>query len=220
MNIAVLIPAYNAADSLSELLQRTLTIVSRNSVFVVNDGSLDSTRSIAEQSGVNVISHDINRGKGAALQTGFEKILSAGFDAVLTIDADLQHEPEEIPKFIVLHEVAHYEVIIGSRLHNKKGMPFHRILSNTMTTALVKMRTGVSISDSQSGFRFMTRKVLESVTLEAQGFEAETEFLIKAASYGFTFGSIPIKTIYAGEKSNMTHLHTTINFIKVLLKQY
>ncbi|MEI7907900.1 MAG: glycosyltransferase family 2 protein, partial [Bacteroidota bacterium] len=80
--------------------------------------------------------------------------------------------------------------------------------------------TGAAISDSQSGFRFITRAVLEHVRLESAGFEAETEFLIKAAARGFTFGSIPIDTIYAGERSHMTHVQTTVNFIKVLLKQY
>ncbi len=82
------------------------------------------------------------------------------------------------------------------------------------------MRTGTAISDSQSGFRFITRKVIEQIRLYSTGFEAETEFLIKAASLGVSFGSIPIETIYSGEKSNMTHLQTTVNFIKVLFRRF
>ncbi len=220
MNAAVLIPALNAAESLPALLERTLQFVSCNSVFVINDGSGDATKTAAEKFGVNVISHEMNRGKGAALQTGFDTVLKGPFDAVVTMDADLQHRPEEIPNFFTFHSVTKKDVIIGSRMHNTKQMPFHRILSNTMTSALVRMRTGAAISDSQSGFRFITRAVLEHVRLESAGFEAETEFLIKAAARGFTFGSIPIDTIYAGERSHMTHVQTTVNFIKVLLKQY
>ena len=220
MNVAVIIPAYNAANSLPKLLQRTLRFVPNKNIIVVNDGSRDATISIAEQFGVRVISHETNRGKGAALQTGFNTVLNENIDAVITMDADLQHQPEEIPNFITLHGITQKDIIIGSRLHNKKGMPLHRLFSNVATTFLVKLRTGASITDSQSGFRFITRIVLEKVQVESFGFEAETEFLIKAAACGFTFGSIPIDTIYAGEKSNMTHLQTTINFIKVLLKQY
>ncbi|MFA5832728.1 MAG: glycosyltransferase family 2 protein [Bacteroidota bacterium] len=220
MNVAVIIPAYNAANSLPKLLQRTIRFVPSKNIIVVNDGSRDATKNVAEQFNVTMISHEMNRGKGSALQTGFNIALNENIDAVITMDADLQHQPEEIPNFITLHSITQKDIIIGSRLHNKKGMPLHRMFSNLVTTFMVKLRTGASISDSQSGYRFITRRVLEKVQLESAGFEAETEFLIKAAACGFSFGSIPIETIYAGEKSNMTHLQTTINFIKVLFKQY
>ena len=222
MNIIVLIPAYNAARTLPELLERSRQagVVAPSDILVINDGSSDTTRAIAKHNGVGLIDHLENKGKGAALQTGFDYALSKGYDAVITMDADLQHKPEDLPRFIQLASLQQYDVIIGSRLHNKKGMPLHRILSNTLTTFFVKMRTGVNITDSQSGFRFIKRQVLKEVRLLSNGFEAETEFLIKAAAFGFSFGSLPIDTIYAGEKSHMTHIQTTINFIKVLFKQY
>lgn len=220
MNTAVLIPAYHAAGSLPELLERTLRLQPKENVIVVNDGSTDRTAETAHRFGVTLLEHAQNRGKGAALQTGFDHVLKNGFDAAVTMDADLQHRPEDIPRFIAFYEVTGYDVIIGSRLHNIAGMPFHRYLSNTITTGLVRARTGAEITDSQSGFRFIARKVLQHVRLTSPGFEAETEFLVKAAARHASFGSIPIDTIYAGEKSNMTHLHTTVNFIKVLLKQY
>ncbi|HAP34644.1 MAG TPA: glycosyltransferase family 2 protein [Bacteroidetes bacterium] len=220
MNVAVIIPAYNAADSLPVLLERTKAVLSQENIFIVNDGSRDATKEIAEKYNVNVISHAANFGKGAALQTGFDSVLKKSFDAVITMDADLQHCPEDIPRFIEMYARTKCDVIIGSRLHNKQGMPIHRILSNTITTGLVRMRTGAAIADSQSGFRFIARKVIEQIRLESTGFEAETEFLIKAAACGATFGSIPIETIYAGEKSNMTHLQTTVNFIKVLFRRF
>ena len=113
-----------------------------------------------------------------------------------------------------------FDVIIGSRLHNVKGMPFHRLLSNTITTFLVNARTSREIGDSQSGYRLIDRKVLEAFRITSNGFEAETEFLIKAASHGFRFGSIPIRTVYDGEQSHMTHFATTVNFVKVLFQDY
>ncbi len=220
LNIAVLIPAYNAAVTLPELLRRTVVHVPAKSIFVVDDGSTDDTGAIAASMGVRTIVHSQNRGKGAALTSGFMNILLEPFESVLTMDSDLQHLPEEIPNFVNLFQLTHADVIIGSRLHNTKGMPFHRLVSNTITTALVRMRTGIRVSDSQSGFRMISRRVIENITLQSSGFEAETEFIIKAASAGFTFGSMPIDTIYAGEKSSMTHLRTTINFLKVLLRNY
>jgi glycosyltransferase involved in cell wall biosynthesis len=220
MNVAVLIPSYNASATLPALLERTLPIVPKERIIVLNDGSGDATADIAGSYGVTVLSHDVNKGKGAALRTGFEFVLHRTFDAVVTMDSDLQHEPEMIPSFIDKYREGHCDVIIGNRMNDTSAMPLHRLLSNTITTALVRVRTGADIRDSQSGFRLISRKAIERVTLESSGFEAETEFLIKAAANGCKFSSVPIRTIYAGEKSTMTHFHTTLQFIRVLLKRY
>jgi glycosyltransferase involved in cell wall biosynthesis len=220
MNLAVIIPAFNAAATLPRLLDRTAAIVPASNIIIVDDGSTDTTADIVARYSVQLIRHERNAGKGAALQTGFTAALQNNFDAVITMDADLQHQPEDIPRFVQMFDLTNDNIIIGSRLHNKKGMPLHRILSNSITTYLVGARTGKNITDSQSGFRFITANVLYRVTLVSNGFEAETEFLIKAASCGFSFGALPIDTIYAGEKSHMTHVATTMNFIKVLFRQY
>lgn len=217
MTIALLIPSYNAAASLPALLERSLRYIPADRTIVVNDGSLDATAEQARAFGVTVLSHDKNRGKGAALRTGFIHSLQQQYDAVITMDADLQHEPERIPEFIAQFKTGRFGIIIGTRMHDTAAMPFHRFLSNTITSLLVRLRTGAAISDSQSGYRLIRRDVLGSVTLRSDGFEAETELLIKAAAAGCTFGSVPIATIYAGEKSHMTHLRTTINFIRTLL---
>ncbi len=197
-----------------------MKIISPPAIVVVNDGSTDETEAIAKLFSVTVLSHATNLGKGAALQTGFDFVRSKPFDAVITMDADLQHQPEDIQRFLQAYSNRQDNIIIGNRLGDKKNMPFLRVLSNTLTTFLIQARTGKKILDSQSGFRFITRNVLEQVTLCARGFEAETEFLIRAAAYGFSFGAIPIETIYAGERSHMTHFSTTVNFIKVLFRQY
>jgi glycosyltransferase involved in cell wall biosynthesis len=219
-NIALLIPAFNASQSLGLLLQQVKSFFPEKNIIVVNDGSTDETMSLCQGENVVLLNHRQNKGKGAALQTGFDYVVQNPFEAVITMDADLQHSADAIPEFFSVYGLRQFDVVIGSRLHNKGMMPFHRVLSNTITTFMVSVRTGVKIADSQSGYRLIDRKVLEKVRLDSNGFEAETEFIIKAAALGFRFGSIPIATIYAGEKSYMTNFATTKNFIRILFKQW
>jgi len=219
-NIGVIIPAFNAGGTIGAVIAGVAQYINRANIIVVDDGSSDTTASVAASFDVRVLRHSVNSGKGAALQTGFDSVLETSLDAVITLDADLQHPPDCIPQFTGLYSSGEFDIIIGSRLHNRKGMPFHRILSNTITTFLVSARTAKKITDSQSGYRLIDRKVLEALRLQSLGFEAETEFIIKAASLGFRFGSVPIRTIYAGEKSYMTNFATTVNFIKVLFQDY
>lgn len=217
MTTALLIPAYNADATLPALLERAARFHPAGDTIIVNDGSTDHTGLTARQCGVTVLTHERNNGKGAALRTGFQYCCAQGYDAVITMDADLQHEPERIPEFKALFASGGFDIIIGSRMHDTAAMPIHRFLSNTITSMLVRLRTGAAISDSQSGYRMIGRRVLEHVAVQADGFEAETELLIRAAKLGCTFGTVSIPTIYAGEKSHMTHFRTTMNFIKTLL---
>ncbi|HTR82353.1 MAG TPA: glycosyltransferase family 2 protein [Bacteroidota bacterium] len=217
---AVLIPALNASATIGAVIARVTPHIPADNILIVDDGSSDSTSAISASFGTHVLKHATNRGKGAALRTGFDYALQSSFDAVITLDADLQHPPESIPQFIDAYSRNEADIVIGSRLHRLRGMPVHRILSNTITTFLVNARTSGKILDSQSGYRLIGRNVLEAVRLKSDGFEAETEFLIKAASHGFRFGFVPIDTVYAGETSHMTHFATTLNFVKVLFQDY
>ena len=219
--VAILIPAYNAADTLPELLQRAMTFVRHQDIIVIDDGSLDGTGAVASNAGVIVLRHARNRGKGAALRTGFEYVRScARYGAVITMDADLQHCPEELPKFLEARRNQGSSIVIGCRDRIGSRMPLHRVLSNTITSALGAARTGVAIKDSQSGYRLIGLEVLESISLESNGYEAETELLIKSALKGFTIDFIPIATLYGNERSHMTHWETTRRFLQVLLKDY
>jgi glycosyltransferase involved in cell wall biosynthesis len=217
----VLIPALNAAQTLGTLLSKVKSYVPPEGIVVVDDGSTDATAQIAEESGVFVIRHEANQGKGAALRSGFRHILGTSqFECVVTIDADLQHDPDEIPRFISRWKRRDVDIIIGSRKRAGSGMPFHRMLSNAMTSLLVSARAGVVIKDSQSGYRCISRAVLSAVEFESNGYEAETEILIRAARKGFIIDFVPIATIYGKERSHMTHWQTTRRFLQVLLKEY
>ncbi len=219
--IAILIPAYNAETTLKILIPKLFSFVSGSQIIVVDDGSSDDTFTVAKAMGVTPLRHEHNQGKGAALKIGFEFVTtSTRFDAVVTLDADLQHRPEDLPLFLDARRRTGASVIIGYRARLGTAMPVSRILSNSITSALVSARTGVFIKDSQCGYRLVSREVLQAVTIESTGYEAETEFLIKAARRGFSIKFIPIQTVYNGERSYMTHWHTTKRFIQVLMKEY
>jgi glycosyltransferase involved in cell wall biosynthesis len=221
MNLIVLIPAYYAERTLPELIRRVRLALPDAGILVVDDGSPDATAHVAEESGAIVLRHTANKGKGAALQTGFDYIrLQTSVDFVLTMDADLQHLPEDIPNFTAVQKEQHADLIVGWRQRRGTRMPLHRRMSNAITSALVGMRTGIRIKDSQCGFRLIRKKVLEEVFTVAPGYEAETEFLIKAAKRSFRFAWAPVHTVYGEEKSYMTHWKTTAKFLRVLFKEY
>lgn len=220
-SVAIIIPAFNAEATLASLVTSLKEYVEPASIVVVNDGSTDSTGSVANRAGVILLEHRANRGKGAALRTGFEFVRRLPqFRLVMTLDADLQHRVEDIPRFLEVQRMSGADVIVGARARIGTGMPFPRILSNTITSNLVSARTGIRILDSQCGFRMFDRAVIETVKTESDGYESETEFLIKAAMKGFRIEFVPISTVYGTERSHMTHWATTFRFIKVLLKDY
>jgi glycosyltransferase involved in cell wall biosynthesis len=220
-SIVVLIPAYNAACSMTELVQRIRKAIGEVHIVVVDDGSTDETLEVATSLGVTVLQHKQNRGKGAALQTGFDFLKNRlEFDFILVMDSDLQHQPEDISKFFEAQQQTSADIVIGWRQRVGTKMPANRILSNTITSFMVRMRTGVTIKDSQCGFRLICRGVVEQIRLESTGYAAETEFLIKAAQKGFGIEFVPVNTVYGTERSYMTHWTTTKNFIKVLFRDY
>jgi glycosyltransferase involved in cell wall biosynthesis len=218
---AVLVPAFNAAKTLPHLIEKLRAYFDSRNIVVINDGSNDDTEKSILSTGATLLRHSTNLGKGAALRTGIEFVRGLpGIQSVLTIDADLQHRPEDIPAFFKARNEGGADVIVGVRKRVRAGMPLARILSNAITSAVVSARTGTAIRDSQCGFRLIRRSVIEEISTESDGYEAETEFLIKAAKRGFRIDFVPVQTVYRNEKSYMTHWRTTVNFVKVLLKEY
>jgi glycosyltransferase involved in cell wall biosynthesis len=190
-------------------------------ILVVDDGSTDDTAAVAEQLQTIIVRHSTNKGKGAALQTGFEYALqNSAAEYVLTLDADLQHVPEDAPKFFEALQQTNADVLVGWRQRVGTKMPIHRRMSNAITSLMVGTRTRTVIRDSQCGYRLIKRAVIEQVKLETTGFEAETEFLIKAAKRKFTVEFVSIQTVYGDEKSYMTHWKTTMSFAKVLFRDW
>jgi glycosyltransferase involved in cell wall biosynthesis len=193
--IAALIPAYNAARSLSAVI----TGVKGHGlpVVVVDDGSGDATVEVARAAGAEVLRHPANRGKGTALRTGFWFIVEQGYRAVITIDADGQHDPSYIPTFIRAFEQAEGEIIIGSRAGEFGGMSWLRRFWNKLGVRAVSKMIGTPLTDTQSGYRLIACTVLQGLPLRAAGYEGELELLLKACKRGHKVIEIPIISHYA-----------------------
>jgi glycosyltransferase involved in cell wall biosynthesis len=214
--VCAVIPFFNEKETLKFVLDETLEYVSY--ILAVNDGSNDdSYQTEREKSGLEIIDLDKNYSKGKALRVGFEAAISAGYEIVVTLDADLQHEPKYIPRLIEgLHS---FDIVIGNRLKNLKGMPIQRRLSNMLTSFFLTVKTGQSILDSQCGYRAYKAEVLRKVKTDFSGFEAESEILVKAAKKGFKIGFVDVSTIYGNEKSKMRPVQAIVGFLRVLFSK-
>ncbi len=211
-------PAYNEEKTVSKVVEGALKYT--DGVIIVDDGSTDSTYKEAMKAGATVIRHNKNKGKGVALKTGFKKALETTADIVIVLDADGQHNPEEIPKLLKTMNYEDSDIVVGSRfLGDIKDMPRIRILSNTLTTMILRLYFGLIITDSQSGFRAYKRGVLEKVEFSAPRFSAETEILVDANRKGFKISEAGVQTLYGEEKSKMRNFEDTIRWIWDVDKQ-
>jgi glycosyltransferase involved in cell wall biosynthesis len=213
--IAVVIPAYNAGRTITELIQRVREFVDRKDVVVIDDGSQDETSPLALLAGATLLMHDGNKGKGEALKTGFGFVLAHDYSAVITMDADLQHAPDSIPDFIRRAQ-SFSGILIGTRERNLRIMPFARWLTNQLTSVIVSILSGVTVRDSQSGYRLIPIEVLREVQLKSSKYDLESEILIKAARKGFGIEEVSISTIYRDGKSFINPLVDTGRFIRLM----
>jgi glycosyltransferase involved in cell wall biosynthesis len=161
-------------------------------VLVVDDGSADRTAEVAREAGAQVVSHAVNRGKGAALKTGFAYALQNGFDSVITLDADGQHLPSEIPKFLAARSETGADLIIGGRAHLFGQMLTHRRFANRFSAWSIAFASKTKVTDSQSGFRLYSAHFLRNVRLRSDGFDLESEVIVYAGCRGFKLITIPI----------------------------
>jgi len=215
------IPAFNAEKTLGEVIRGVCRFIPRENVIVVDDGSKDKTSIVAEEEGVPVLKHSENMGKGSALKTGFDYLLkSSKIVAIFTIDSDGQHDPAEIPSFIEVFETKGADIIIGNRMNEIKNMPAIRKFTNRTTSAIISRIAGCNISDSQSGYRLISRRVLEKIELVTGRYDTESEILIKAGREGAKIESVPIKTIYADEVSSINPLRDTIRFLSLVIRSF
>lgn len=189
----VVIPALNAAARLSPVVTGCLEQGYEGRTIVVDDGSSDGTADVARIAGARVVRHPHNRGKGEALRTGFELACSERAVAVVTLDADGQHLPSEIPGLIRTWKDSSADLVIGSRDHLFSEMVRRRRLANRFSARMISIFAGVRVSDSQSGFRLYSRRFIHGIDFESSGFAAESEMIVIGGRRGMAIEETPIR---------------------------
>lgn len=212
-SLCILIPVYNCYDALAKLLPQVLSY--SLPVCVIDDGSTLIPEWIRSQT-ITLITHESNRGKGAALKTGFAWALQQGYDGVITMDGDAQHDPGDLINFI--HTATEYDVVVGKRDFTDPRMPAHRKFSNTVTSKMLTRLLHTPILDAQCGYRCISSNVLNAITLETDKYDMENELLIKAVRKGFRIGFVPIHTIYNDSASHIHGFRDTYRFLRAIVK--
>src|SRR3972149_3427510 len=190
--ICILIPAYNAQETLGSVLKKIDPL--KGDIMVVDDGSSDETKRAALENGAQLLEHPFNLGKGAALRTGFQYALQKDYQVIITLDADGQHDPAEIPFLLKIFQSVKPDILIASRAAEFGKMTFLRRFWNRLGVKAVARLCHSDITDSQSGFRLIRTEVLKEVDLSTSRFETELELLVKACEKGVSVLSVPINT--------------------------
>jgi glycosyltransferase involved in cell wall biosynthesis len=210
--ILALIPAHNEAPRIGAVVTGVLRYLP---VLVLDDGSTDETGAVARAARAAVVRQQPNQGKGRALKAGLRHALEQGYDAVLTLDGDGQHDPEDIPAFMEAWKAQGPDLLIG--LRDFQQMPAVRRLANTLGRVTFSWAMGRRIPDNQSGYRMLSRRMIEAVLKSGEaGFEFEVEMIVTCLGRGYRLAWVPIRTIYAGESSHIHPWHHTVNFLRLL----
>lgn len=199
--IFAVMPAYNEEKHISEIIKATKKYV--DCVVVVDDGSKDRTASLARRSKAVVLTHLVNLGKGAALKTGCDYAAENNASFMVGIDADAQHDPKEIPRF--LESLKGHDIVLGYRKLNRK-MPFVLKFGNWFINKTIRFLYGVKIRDSQCGYRAFTAKAYKKLRWKASDYSMESEMIAKMGKYKLSYAEIPIATIYSDRYKGTTML--------------
>ena len=211
--LIVLVPTYNNAGTLRDVLTRILAL--DYPVLVVDDGSTDETAAILESltqesaSRLLVIRHVRNRGKGAALKTGFREALRLGYRYAVTIDADGQHFPEDIP--LLVDAAGDGTVVVGSR--PVQGADGGSSFANRFSNFWFRLYTGCALPDTQTGFRLYPLRQLPSLSLMSARYEAELSLLVFGAWKGLTLKPVSIRVAYPEDR--VSHFRPTLDFVRI-----
>ncbi|MCX5679932.1 MAG: glycosyltransferase family 2 protein [Candidatus Omnitrophica bacterium] len=212
----ILIPSYNEERTIGEIVRKLKE--RKFTIYVVDDGSSDATALKASEEGAVVIKNGTNMGKGAAMRTGFDKILEEGkFDSVIVMDGDDQHDVDDIANLIKKAHESGADLVLGNRMRDTSRMPIVRIATNRFMSWLLSVMTGRDIPDTQCGFRLIKTGLLRKISLRSSNYDIDSEMILKAAKAGFKIDSAPVKTVYKDEKSNINPFVDTLRFMRLLI---
>lgn len=215
-DVGVILPALNAARFLPRLIAEIRTLHPDIRVLVVDDGSVDGTAQVARDAGAEVAVHPENRGKGAALQTGFAWAREHGWEWAFTMDADGQHLPREMAPFLAAAQARGLDVVVGTRMDRTADMPWLRKATNVFTSRVVSRLAGVRIPDSQNGYRLFRVAALEGLRTTTSRYDFESEILVRLARRGARIDSVPTTTVYGEERSAIHPLRDTVRFFRLV----
>jgi glycosyltransferase involved in cell wall biosynthesis len=200
-SVVVIIPCFNEAKQVGRVVREVLRRIP--DVIVVDDGSTDGTAEVAARAGAKVIRHDANRGKGRALQSGWRYAREKGFAWALLMDGDGQHAPTDIPNFLDCARQTGAPLIIGNRMNEATTIPWVRRHVNLWMSSQLSKLTGISIVDSQCGYRLVNLEVLSGLAIEADRFEIESEMLVRFFAERQRVEFVPIQVIYKTRASKI-----------------
>jgi glycosyltransferase involved in cell wall biosynthesis len=219
--VVAIIPAYNEERYIGSVVLKTQEYTDQ--VIVVDDGSADRTASIAGLAGAQVVRHGVNQGKGTALNTGFRAARSLHPQAIVILDGDGQHLPEEVPYVLAPILAGDADIVVGSRyLRNPCSVPRHRVWGHRAVNLLTDLGSGVSVSDSQSGFRAFSPRAVEAISFSSTGFSVESEMQFLARDHGLRIVEVPITADYTDrpKRSVLNHGLKVLNGVLRLMGQY
>ena len=211
LKVCTIMPTYNNGGTLRDVVERVLTFCV--DVIVVNDGCTDKSSEILASLSdrITVVDYGRNRGKGYALKQGFEKAKTTGFDYALTIDSDGQHFPEDIPLFIEALEQHPEALIVGSRNLKQENMPSGNTFANKFSNFWFKVQTGISLPDTQTGFRLYPLQKLPHIF--STRYEAELSLLVFSAWRGTELVPIKVNVFYPEDR--VTHFRPFLDFFRI-----
>lgn len=206
MKIFVVVPLYNEEKHIVEVLKGISKY--KLPIIVVDDGSGDSSKSKVKNSKIReikLLEHEINLGKGAAMNTGAEYAFSKGADAIIFMDADGQHAPNDLKLFINTLKSQKYDIVFGSRNYGY-GVPLVRYLGNKFASLLISALFGVYITDFICGYKGLTKKAYKEIQWESDGYGVETEIAALTGKRGLNFTEVQVETIYHDKVKGVTLL--------------
>ncbi|MDD5465116.1 MAG: glycosyltransferase family 2 protein [Candidatus Omnitrophica bacterium] len=216
MNTCVIIPTFNESKAIAGLIGQIRQLGLE--AIIIDDGSTDDTVKIAQACGAKVLRNESNLGKGASLIKGYNYAIAQGFEAVISMDGDGQHSCDDIEAFIRKAKNSQSAIIVGNRMEMTKNMPVVRMLTNRLVSKLISIIIKQNVPDTQCGFRLLKKEALARLNLSASKYEIDSEVLIKAARLGFKIESIPIQTIYSGQKSQINPFIDTLRFLRFIIR--
>jgi glycosyltransferase involved in cell wall biosynthesis len=214
ISCCVIIPTFNNAQTLQSVIEDVRKYIS--DIFVVNDGSTDSTGKILTQiTGITVIDYYPNKGKGYAIKKGFKQAVSMGFRYAITFDSDGQHHASDIPLFLDKIQQAPDSLIVGSRLLRQQNMPNGNTFANKFSNFWFRLQTGVNMPDTQSGFRLYPLNRISKIWFITNRYEAELEMLVRSAWRGIKMYDVAISVYYPPLDKRISHFRPFRDFFRI-----